>query len=208
VTCTDSETGATTTQTEWIADQTPTGAPSVNPYDVALQAENSIRLPAPTPYFNPSGTTVVNLSTWLWIGAGIWHADSVSASVGSVSATAVAVPVSVTWRMGDGSVVVCDGPGTPFDPAAALPATTCSHTYAESSAGQPSPDGNPNDGSFVVTVSVTWSVSWSARGAAGGGDLPSLVTATTTRLRVEQIESIDTDAFRTARIPTHGGSWS
>ena len=117
---------------------------------MALEAENSLRLPSPTGYFNPSGVSVVNLSTWFWIDAGLWHPYSVTATVGSVSATAVATPIAVTWSTGDGGVTTCDGPGIPFEPEQPLSqqSTYCSHTYTTSSSGQPSPDGNPNDGAF------------------------------------------------------------
>ncbi len=197
VTCVDSETGASTTQTEWIPDQPTPASPPVDPRSVALDAENSLRLPAPELYFNPAFAGVVNLPTWLWIDPGIWHAYSVSASVGSVSATAVATPVSVQWTMGDGGVVVCEGPGVPFDPylASSGQSTQCAYTYLRSSEGQPSPDGRPDDASFDVRATVTWAVSWSATGAAGGGSLPSLTTSTTSAERVVQVESINELAY-------------
>lgn len=203
VTCVDRLTGATTTQTEWITDGSPppaAAAPAVNPYALALQAESSLQLPRPSPEFDPPGTSVVNLATWLWIAPGIWHAYSVTASAGSVTATAVATPVSLTWTMGDGGDVICAGPGTPFDIAepAVLQEPTCSYTYRVSSAGEPSPNGDPDDDSFPVVATVHWSVSWTASGAAGGGTLPSVDTSTTTAVRVEQVESVDSGSFTAA----------
>jgi hypothetical protein len=193
VTCANRLTGANTTQTEWIPDQSTASPPAVDPRTLALQAENSLQLPAPTTHLDPSGASIVNLPTWLWIDAAIWHPQSVSASAGSVSATAVATPVSVSWSMGDGGGLTCDGPGTPFLPAQPTSgqSTGCAYTYARTSAGQPSSDGNPNDDAFDVTATVTWSVSWTAQGAAGGGTLPTLFTSTTTPVRVEQVESIN-----------------
>ena len=195
VTCTDQTTGASVTQTEWIPDKSAASIPPVNPYAVALEAENSLRLPSPTGYFNPPGVSVVNLPTWFWIDAELWHPYSVTATVGSVSATAVATPVVVTWSTGDGGVTTCDGPGNPFDPdrSSSQQSTYCSHEYATSSLGQPSPDGNPNDAAFTVLITVDWSVSWSAQGDSGGGDLPSLVTSSSRSVRVEQVESINAD---------------
>ena len=193
VTCANRITGANTTQTEWIAYQSAAGPPPVDPRALALQAENSLQLPAPVVHLNPSGASIVNLPTWLWIDASIWHSQSVSASAGPVSATAVATPVSVSWSMGDGGGLNCDGPGTPFLPAQPVSgqSTGCAYTFARTSAGEPSSDGNPNDGAFDVTATVTWSVSWTAQGAAGGGTLPTLFTSTSTPVRVEQVESID-----------------
>jgi hypothetical protein len=185
--------GSSVTQTEWIPDQAPAAAPTVTPYEVALQAEASIHLPEPTTATDPSSEAVVNLPTWLWIGASGWHAYSVGASVGSVSAVAVATPLSVSWSMGDGQSVICAGPGTPFNSGrpALEQSTNCSYDYPVTSAGEASSDGDPNDGSFAVTATVTWSVTWSSVGAAGGGNLPTLFTSSGFRLRVGQVESID-----------------
>ena len=206
VTCANRITGANTTQTEWIADQSAAGPPAVDPRTLALQAENSLQLPAPTIHLDPSGASIVNLPTWLWIDASIWHPRSVSASAGSVSATAVATPVSVSWSMGDGGGLICDGPGAPFLPTQPVSgqSTGCAYTFAHTSAGQPSSDGNPNDGAFDVTATVTWSVSWTAQGAVGGGSLPTLFTSTSTPVRVEQVESINEAAHETGPGTTTG----
>jgi hypothetical protein len=194
VTCINQVTGASTTATEWIPDQAAVTTPAVNPYILALQAENSLRLPSPTAHFDPAGFSVVNLTTWLWIDGGIWHPYAVTATVGTVSATAVATPESVTWVMGDGGEETCGGPGTPFDPAGpANQSTNCLYTYATSSMGQPSRDGNPNDGAYPVIATVHWSVTWSALGAEGGGPLPPLSTSTSTSIRVEQVQSINSE---------------
>ena len=152
-------------------------------------------------------SSVVNLPTWLWIDPSIWHQLSVSASVGSVTATAVAKPVALNWSMGDGGAVSCDGPGVPFDPAvpAADQQSSCIYTYQTSSVGQPSTDGNSDDGAFQVQATVTWSVSWTATGAPGGGALPSLTTSSRSPMRVEQVESIDLENSVMDGAPFHGG---
>ena len=100
----------------------------------------------------------------------------------------------MTWTTGDGTVVTCGGPGTVYDPArpSAWQSTYCSHVYARTSLGQPTPDGDPDDGQYPVTATVEWAVSWSAVGAAGGGSLPTLYTTSTTGLRVVQVESLNT----------------
>jgi hypothetical protein len=107
--------------------------------------------------------------------------------------------------MGDGGVVTCSGPGVAFDTAdpSANPSTYCSYRYFESSAGQPSPDGDTNQAAFTVRATVNWSVSWTATGASGGGVLPPLTTAAAAQLRVEQVESVDTDLLGLAST---GGS--
>ena len=194
VTCTNPASGAQETQTLWIADQATAAPAPVDPVEVALSAERTITLPDPSPSTDPAGTAVVNLPTWLRIDPSIWHPHSATATIGTVSATAVATPVSVTWSMGDGATVTCAGPGAPFPsavPAGAPPTRVCAYDYPVSSAGQPSPDGRPDDASFLVVVSVIWQVSWTSTGAAGGGTLPALATSASRRLRVEQIESVD-----------------
>lgn len=195
ITCTDAS-GNSTTETLWISSgSTPTtpSAPAIDPRTVALQAENSLQLPSPVPNSNPAGSAVVNLPTWLWIDPSLWHSYSVSATTGAVTATATAVPTSVTWHMGDGGSVTCNGPGTPYQ--AALPSSTqstsCAYTYAVTSDGQPSPSGDPDGGAFGVTATVHWSVTWTAQGAAGGGSLPGLTTSTGVPLRVIQVESVN-----------------
>jgi hypothetical protein len=195
VTCVDLATGSMETTTEWITQAAGKQAdPAVDPRLLAVQAERSLRLPDPQLRFSPEGSAVVNLPTWLWVAASIWRPESVNASAGGVTATAVAMPISVSWTMGDGTTVTCNGPGVPYVPTEApdVQTTTCEHTYLESSVNQPSPDGDPNDGSFTVTATVNWSVSWSAVGAPGGGALPSLTTASTLPERVEQVESVNT----------------
>jgi hypothetical protein len=190
----DLKTSVQVTQTEWLTSAQSPSTPAVNPRNLALQAENSITLPHPVLNLNPSGTSVVDLATWFWLDPSIWTAESVTATAGPVSATAVARPVAVVWTSGDGGRVVCDGPGTAY--VVSLPSawqnTNCSYDYPDTSAGQPTLDGNPNDGAYVVTATVEWSVSWSSTGVAGGGDLPTLYTASSSLLRVVQVESVNT----------------
>lgn len=168
---------------------------AATPSALALQAADSLSLPPPVVNLNPSSFSVVNLSSWLWIGPQIWHSFRATATAGGVSATAVAVPESVSWSMGDGHSVVCDGPGTPYQPGIASDAqtTNCSYTYLTSSAGQPSDDGSdPNKGAFRVSATITWGISWSATGVAGGGSLAPLHTSSTIPVRVEQVETVGT----------------
>jgi len=192
--CTNSA-GGTTTTNLWISSGAtpPTAPPSVDPYAVALQAENSLNLPSPTINFDPPTNAVVNLPTWLWIDAALWHPFAVSATVGGVTATATATPISVTWNLGDGDALDCAGPGMPYrtDLPSSAQQTSCSYTYSTTSRGQPTPDGNPDDGAFRVTATVAWQVAWTAQGAPGGGNLPSLTTTSAASLRVEQVQSVN-----------------
>lgn len=157
----------------WIADgQRVPGGNGPSPAELADVARRQLRLPDPAISASPVGEQLVNLPTWLWL-AGDWGAVRAMASVPGVTATAEAVPVSVAWDMGDGSSVVCHGPGTPYppgdDPAAASP--DCGHTYRVSSSGEPG-------GTFPVTATVTWTVTWTGTGPDGpqGGTFAGLTT--------------------------------
>jgi hypothetical protein len=186
----------TAERAEWIPTgpvaPAPAAAVAASPAAAAARAAASIVLPSPPLEINPAPFSIVNFATWLAVAPGMWHPYRATATVGGITATAVATPVSVVWTMGDGGVVVCDGPGTVFNPALPLgqQTTSCSYTYQRSSYGEPSGDGDPNDGAFPVTATVTWRVTWTAVGAPGGGSLPSLHTSSTVAVRVEQVESV------------------
>lgn len=192
--CSDNATHGPRGGLVWIP--TSPGAPAglADPLALAQQAESSITLPGPTIRTNPASYSVVNFPTWLWVDPANWHPFAASATAGTVTATAVATPTSVTWSMGDGGTVVCNGPGTPYDTTrpSSEQQTDCSYTYRQSSAGQPSSDGDPNAGAYPVTATIVWAVAWTVTGAPGGGALPVLQTTSTTPVRVEQVESVDT----------------
>jgi hypothetical protein len=96
---------------------------------------------------------LVAFPSWLWIAPATWGERSATASVPGLSATATATPVSVTWTLGDGHQVVCNGPGTPYrpgdPPGAASP--DCGYTYRSSSAGQP-------DERYRVSATTRWRI--------------------------------------------------
>jgi hypothetical protein len=168
--------------------QAPAG-PTVTPEMLAQRAYRFLPLPAPIIRTNPPPTReqLVNLPTLLWVGQASWGARTATASVPGLAVTVTAVPVTVTWRMGEGGVVVCRGPGTRFDPAADQPAQpgACSYTYRRSSAGAPA-------GRFTVTATTTWRITWTAVGAADAGILPPLSRSSQTALRVAEVQAINT----------------
>jgi hypothetical protein len=160
----------------------PSGQGAVPPEEAAELARRQLRLPAPEIAANPVGDQLVNLPTWLWVSR--WEPQSATASVPGVSVTAVATPTSATWSMGDGALVECNGPGTPFpfgaNPASASP--TCGHTYRHSSADQPGQ-------AFPVSVTVRWKVHWS--GAGREGELPELMTTARASFRVAESHALN-----------------
>ncbi|MGH9170424.1 MAG: hypothetical protein ACRD0Z_06085 [Acidimicrobiales bacterium] len=179
---------------------------------VVSVARGLTHLPPPTVETSPSSVgghadaTVVNLPTWLWIDASIWHSKSATASAGGLTATVWAIPQSVRWqarwdywlssqdRQGGttfGPEVldqVCDGPGSVYQvDGPADQATSCSFDFTQSTFGN----------SAELSASITWDVYWAlsdAAGVVGGeGSLGQVVTTSGRSLRVLQVESVITD---------------
>jgi hypothetical protein len=155
-------------------------------------ARRLLVLPTPVIWSSPApgDLQLVHLPVWLWVNRTVWAPRSKTAAVPGEQVTATAVPVSVTWRMGDGSVVTCRGPGTPYtsrySPASASP--DCGHTYTRSSSGQPR-------GAYQVTATVTWDVTWHATGGAGG-TLPPLFSTAAAAFQVAESQAVNTAGSR------------
>jgi hypothetical protein len=145
----------------WVAQpQAQAAAVQVNPAVVAQQAVSKLGLPSPRIGMAPptGDPQLVGVATWMWVNQGAWGSLSATATAGPVTVTAMAAPVKVTWDMGDGHTVTCNGPGTPYSAAAPNATTNCSYTWGQA-------------GTYQVTATVYWSVSWAAVGAPGGGNL-------------------------------------
>ena len=154
--------------------------------DLREEAIDRLQLPTPTIDFNPPSDQVVHVESWLWIDDAIWREHSKTVTAGGVTVTATAQPTRVIWDMGTGDVVVCDGPGTPYDSTrpAAEQSPTCSYTYQHSSAGQ-------SGDAYRVTAHIEWQVSWAVTGAPGGGALPTLTTSSATSVRVAEMQALN-----------------
>jgi hypothetical protein len=184
--------GATTV---WLA-APPPGSPVVPPpaATLAQRALAQLRLPTMTAASNggASQTSYVGVPTWLWVDDTGWHAMTATAAVGARSVTLTATPVSVTWSMGDGGSVACDGPGEPFSQAAAQD-PPCGYTYRVSSADQPQSGSQTNDRHFTVQGSVDFAMHWVCSGDCdqAAGYLPDVARATTPLpLRVFEVQTV------------------
>lgn len=126
--------------------------------DLAEQARGRLALPAPAIAASPAERQLVHLPTWLAVSQSSWGPVSASVSAGAVTVTATASPSRVEWDLGDGSMVVCEGPGTIWrpgmDPEAESP--DCGHTYTRSASG------------VEVTATVYWTVTWTSTTGSGG----------------------------------------
>jgi len=162
------------------------GGAAAAPAALAQAAESQLGLGSPVIQASPAVglEQLVHVPTWLWL-AGPWAPVRATAAVPGEQVTATATPQRVTWHTGDGSTVICRGPGTPYQPAdnPASPSPTCGHTYARSSAAAPG-------GEFTVTATITWDVTWAGGGA--GGAFAGLVTTSTVRMAVAQSQAIVT----------------
>jgi hypothetical protein len=161
----------------------PSAAPAVDPAVLAQQAVSTLNLPRPVLGLSPAAFQVVRVPTWLWVDPVVWKPVTSTVSVPGTTVTATATPESVDWLLGDGTEVVCRGPGTPYrpggDPAAASP--DCGHTYLVPSAGEPG-------GMFAVTARIHWSVAWHGGGRQGA--FPDLVSAATRGVRVVEVQAL------------------
>lgn len=127
--------------------------------DLAARARNELALLYPEPRTSPAVSLpqIPGIDTWMWIDAALWQPIVATASIPGLSVSATATPQSMTWDMGDGTVVTCDGPGTAYDDSRpeAEQSTDCSHVYQ-------------SRGAYTATATITWSISWSSSDGDGG----------------------------------------
>jgi len=146
------------------------------------EARRRLDLPLPEPAVNPPGAQLVGVATWLWVD-GPWAPRSATASVGAVAATVTARPDHVVWDLGDGTTLTCDA-GTPYDTSRGPheQESDCTHVFTRSSAALP-------DGTYAVTVTISYDVAWSAT-TGGGGSLGALERSTTMPVRVGEAQAL------------------
>lgn len=167
-------------------------SPAAAPTAAALAQVAYKQLKPPRPVLVISPPTerpqLVGMPVWLSVPAESWIPVTATASAGSASVTATATPVSVTWSMGDGNLVTCHGPGTPYPSDASahppLSSPTCGYTYLRPS------DDAPGQ-TFPVTATTEWHVVWSGSGHASGS-LPDLHTAAGTQVKVCEVQVLVT----------------
>jgi hypothetical protein len=169
----------------------PGGQVVVTPGQLAQVAYSRLRLPLPQARFNPARptsagpATTVHLPTWWWVDG--WTERRQRTTAGAVWAQVTARPVRTEWQPGNGGrTVTCAGPGLPWRPGLPESASSCSHTYKQSSAAE-------EDLTFNAAVTVVWAVSWVGSGGAGGA-LPSMSTTSTFPVAVTERQSVVTSS--------------
>ena len=142
---------------------------------------------APAPVSdNPDSMGLVGLPVWMWADqtAATWGPQTASASDGPVNVNVTARVDHVEWNMGDGTVVSCDQPGTPFDPTRYTVedrSPDCGHTYLQTSNRQP-------DGLYAVTATSHWIAEWTDD-TGQTGTIPFELT-TTEQIRIGELQVI------------------
>jgi hypothetical protein len=132
---------------------------------LARQAYDEVPFGYPVPQTAPAIDLeqITGLPTWLWIDPAGWQPLSARAEVAGFWVEVTAEPQRVVWDMGDGTVLECDGPGTPYDFSRPDDAqsTDCEHVYQIVSADEPG-------GQYAASVTIEWAVSWQASTGATG----------------------------------------
>lgn len=135
------------------------GIAVISPEELAARARSQLPLVYPEPRTSPAIALhqVPGIDTWMWVDDALWQPISATASIPGLSISATATPETMTWDMGDSTVVTCDGPGTPFDEGLpeAVQSTDCSHVYQ-------------SRGEYTATATITWSITWTASDGDGG----------------------------------------
>jgi hypothetical protein len=132
---------------------------------------------------DPAGAGLVGLPVWLWtaVTPNTWGPLTAEETNNGLTARIRAQAVQIAWNMGDGHVVTCANPGTPYDPSyGGNPSPTCGHTYSTSSHNQPG-------GRYTITANTTWRVEWTA-GASSGVFV--VVRTSQTTVRIDELQVV------------------
>jgi hypothetical protein len=160
------------------------------PGQAGQQAASELALAPPRISTSPAPPipAVINLPSYLYVDPAAWQTFTATATIGGITATAVATPNHIVWSISDGNSVTCDGPGISYDSswgATPPPVSTGACTYTFAYPDQP--------GNYSISATVYYHVTWTSAGVSGGGDLGILPGPTATvPVTVDQIRSIIT----------------
>ncbi|MDF1605873.1 hypothetical protein [Nocardioides sp. YIM 152315] len=172
----------------WAQDPPPGSGTGPTPREVAQLAIDQMHLSAidigivPEP--GPDSIGLVGMPVWMWAKAPNEHTFgpiTATASAGGITITATANVLDLTWDMGDGTAVVCDSAGTPYQPSyGRKDSPDCGHTYKTSSALQA-------DDAYTVTATSSWVITWAGAGQTGTIRLDGLTRSTQIRIGEAQV---------------------
>jgi hypothetical protein len=130
----------------------------IDPVTLAYRAVAEMQLAPPMIKTAPGVGQVglVNLPVWLWVTKteNTWGPIERSASVPGLSVTAKAQVTAIDWSLGDGTMIRCEGPGTPYTKAMGVQdSPDCGHRYKKTSRELP-------DCRYPVTAAAQWKITW------------------------------------------------
>lgn len=152
----------------WAQDPPPNSGTGPAPREVAQLAVDQMVLRAInigiTPEPGDGNVGIVGMPVWMWAANPDGHTVgpiSASASAGGITVTATARLHALTWDMGDGTTVICNGAGTPYQASYGnTMSPDCGHVYEESSSTN-------SGGTFKVTATSDWVITWEGAGQTG-----------------------------------------
>lgn len=142
----------------WIGSRTP----PPDPEQLAREAVRQMQLKpiaiGIAPNDDPGSVGLVGMPIWLWAadpGSQTIGPISRSVSEGGFTVTATAEVERIRWSMGDGGVMTCAGPGTPYKIKYGITESpTCGYRFDK-------------QGEFTVTARSDWVVNWRGIGETG-----------------------------------------
>lgn len=166
--------------------------------DLARTSYGELPLLDPAPGRYPIGElsdrrpyTIVQTHMWFSTSPTSWATVSKKVCAGTLCATAVAKPTTLTFDPGNGAdAVSCPGPGSTFHRPAGgswVPGQQpegCDYQYTKSSYGMP-------NGEVTSTYTIGWTVTWTATNGQSG-TFNDLQTKATSRFAVAELQSVVT----------------
>lgn len=163
----------------------PEGGPAVTVAGLLQEALNQLDPPEPPLEVVPADLHVTQLPSWLALDPAYWGLREATASAGRVWVTGRAESYEVEWDTGDGETVVCDNPGTVWQPGMEADDNACAHTYRQSSAGAGAGD------SFTLTATVRFAVSAVTNAPGSYGPFPDIERVTSQDIQVGEIQAVN-----------------
>ena len=167
----------------------PEGGPAVTALDLAIEAHNLVDPAEPDLSIVPAELHFTQLESWLAVEPAYWVGDPSErtrrASAGRVWVDATAEAAEAIWDPGDGTgPLICEGPGTVWQPGLDDGANTCPHTYRRSSAGAPG-------AAFSLSATVVFAVTATTNAPVALPPLPDIERTTTLEVQVGEIQAVN-----------------